>query len=37
MLKGIGITYLWRETAVLVAMTLLLLVASAKSFKVRLQ
>ena len=37
MLKGIGITYLWRETLVLVAMTLVLLVASAKSFKVRLQ
>ena len=37
MLKGVGITYLWRETLVLVAMTLVLLVASAKSFKVRLQ
>lgn len=37
MLKGVGITYLWRETLVLAAMTLLLLVASAKSFKVRLQ
>ncbi len=37
MLKGVGITYLWRETLVLVAMTVVLLVASAKSFKVRLQ
>ena len=37
MLKGVGLTYLWRETLVLVAMTLVLLVASAKSFKVRLQ
>jgi ABC-2 type transport system permease protein len=37
MLKGVGITYLWRETLVLVAMTLVLLVASARSFKVRLQ
>lgn len=37
MLKGVGLTYLWRETLVLVAMTLALLVASAKSFKVRLQ
>jgi ABC-2 type transport system permease protein len=37
MLKGIGLTYLWRETLVLVAMTLVLLVASVKSFKVRLQ
>jgi len=37
MLKGVGITYLWRETLVLVAMTVVLLAASAKSFKVRLQ
>jgi len=37
MLKGVGITYLWRETLVLVAMTLILLAASARSFKVRLQ
>jgi len=37
MLKGIGLTYLWRETLVLAAMTLVLLVASARSFKVRLQ
>ena len=36
MLKGVGLTYLWRETLVLVAMTLVLLVASARSFKVRL-
>jgi len=37
MLKGIGLTYLWRETLVLAVMTLVLLVASARSFKVRLQ
>jgi len=37
MLKGSGLTYLWRETLVLVAMTVVLLVASVKSFKVRLQ
>lgn len=37
MLKGVGLAYLWRETLVLAAMTLLLLVASARSFKVRLQ
>jgi ABC-2 type transport system permease protein len=37
MLKGVGITYLWRETLVLVAMTVVLLAASARSFKVRLQ
>ena len=37
MLKGVGLVYLWRETLVLGAMTLVLLVASARSFKVRLQ
>lgn len=37
MLKGVGITYLWRETLVLVAMTVVLLAASARSFKVRLE
>jgi ABC-2 type transport system permease protein len=37
MLKGIGLSYLWTETLVLAAMTLILLVASARSFKVRLQ
>jgi ABC-2 type transport system permease protein len=37
MLKGIGITLLWRETLILAAMTLVLLVASSRSFNVRLQ
>jgi len=37
MLKGVGITYLWQETLILGAMTLVLLVASARSFHVRLQ
>jgi ABC-2 type transport system permease protein len=37
MLKGVGLAYLWRETLVLAAMTLVLLVASMRSFKVRLQ
>ena len=37
MLKGVGITFLWRETLILAAMTLVLLVASARSFHVRLQ
>jgi ABC-2 type transport system permease protein len=37
MLKGVGLGYLWRETLVLAAMTLVLLVASTRSFKVRLQ
>ncbi len=37
MLKGVGLAYLWRETLVLAAMTLVLLVASVRSFRVRLQ
>lgn len=37
MLKGVGLEYLWPETLVLVAMTVILLVASARSFNVRLQ
>ncbi|HEX8943674.1 MAG TPA: ABC transporter permease [Gemmatimonadaceae bacterium] len=37
MLKGVGLAYLWPETLVLGVMTLLLLAASARSFKVRLQ
>jgi ABC-2 type transport system permease protein len=36
MLKGIGIEYLWRETAVLAGMALLLLVAATRSFHARL-
>jgi drug efflux transport system permease protein len=36
MLKGIGITYLWRETLILGAMALVLLVVSTRSFHVRL-
>jgi ABC-2 type transport system permease protein len=37
MLKGVGLSYLWPETLALAVMTLVLLVASARSFKVRLQ
>jgi ABC-2 type transport system permease protein len=37
MLKGVGLSYLWPETLVLGLMTLALLVASARSFRVRLQ
>ena len=37
MLKGIGLEYLWRETAVLAGMALLLLALSARSFKPRLE
>jgi ABC-2 type transport system permease protein len=36
MLKGIGIDYLWRETAVLAGMAVLLLVAATRSFHARL-
>ncbi len=37
MLKGVGLGYLWKETAILTAMAFLLLVASTRSFKVRLE
>lgn len=37
MLKGVGITYLWRETLVLAVMAAVLLVLSIRSFKVRLE
>ena len=37
MLKGVGLAHLWQETLVLAGMALLLLVASTRSFKVRLQ
>jgi ABC-2 type transport system permease protein len=36
MLKGVGLTFLWQETLILAGMALLLLVASSRSFKVRL-
>jgi ABC-2 type transport system permease protein len=37
MLKGVGLAYLWQETLILAAMAAVLLTASARSFKVRLQ
>ena len=37
MLKGIGLEFLWQETAVLLAMAVLLLAASARSFHERLE
>lgn len=37
MLKGVGIEFLWRETLVLVGMTILFLFLSVKNFKIRLQ
>jgi ABC-2 type transport system permease protein len=36
MLKGIGLEHLWQETAILAAMTLLLLVAAVRAFQIRL-
>jgi ABC-2 type transport system permease protein len=36
MLKGIGLEYLWRETAILATMALVLLVAATRSFHARL-
>ncbi|HET6408920.1 MAG TPA: ABC transporter permease [Chthoniobacteraceae bacterium] len=36
MLKGVGLDYLWRETLILLAMALVLLALSARSFHVRL-
>jgi ABC-2 type transport system permease protein len=36
MLKGVGLEYLWRETLVLGGMAVVLLVASARAFRVRL-
>jgi ABC-2 type transport system permease protein len=37
MIKGLGIQALWKETLILVGMTLFLLVISLRSFKIRLQ
>ncbi|HEV7993535.1 MAG TPA: ABC transporter permease [Gemmatimonadaceae bacterium] len=37
MLKGVGITYLWQETLVLVVMALVLMTAASRSFSARLQ
>jgi ABC-2 type transport system permease protein len=37
MIKGVGFEYVWKETLVLLGMTVFLIVASAKKFKVRLE
>jgi len=37
MLKGIGLIYLWKETAVLIGMTLFFIAVSVKKFKIRLE
>jgi ABC-2 type transport system permease protein len=36
MLKGIGLAYLWEETLILLAMALILLTVSTRSFSERL-
>ncbi|HEY2378648.1 MAG TPA: ABC transporter permease [Gemmatimonadaceae bacterium] len=36
MLKGVGLEYLWHETLILLGMTLLLVAAATRSFKIRL-
>jgi ABC-2 type transport system permease protein len=36
MLKGLGVQYVWKETAILIGMTVLLLTISLKNFKTRL-
>ena len=36
MLKGVGITHLWRETLVLVAMMLVMMTVAIRSFKPRM-
>ncbi|HHD82880.1 MAG TPA: ABC transporter permease, partial [Bacteroidetes bacterium] len=37
MLKGVGITLLWKETLILAAMTLFFIVLSIKKYKIRLE
>ncbi len=37
MLKGLGFQYVWKETAILIGMTLVLLTISLKNFKIRLE
>jgi ABC-2 type transport system permease protein len=37
MLKGIGLQYLWKETLILFAMTLVLIGISIKKYKIRLE
>jgi ABC-2 type transport system permease protein len=36
MIKGLGFSAIWKETLILVGMTLFLLVVSIKKFKIRL-
>ena len=37
MLKGVGIEYLWKETLILIGMTLFFIALSIKKYKIRLE
>jgi ABC-2 type transport system permease protein len=37
MIKGLGFSYVWKETLILVLMTLIFLVVSIRKFKIRLE
>jgi ABC-2 type transport system permease protein len=37
MLKGVGLGYIWKETLILTAMTLIFIGLSVKKFKIRLE
>jgi ABC-2 type transport system permease protein len=36
MVKGVGLAFLWKETLIIVAMTLVFIALSVKKFKIRL-
>ena len=37
MLKGVGLAYLWKESLILVGMTLFFIAVSVKKYKIRLE
>jgi ABC-2 type transport system permease protein len=37
MLKGVGLTFIWKETLILVGMTLFFIAVSIKKYKIRLE
>jgi len=37
MLKGVGLAYVWKETLIILAMTLLFIMLSVRKFKIRLE
>jgi ABC-2 type transport system permease protein len=37
MIKGVGISYIWKETAILLMMTLFFILLSTKKYKIRLE